>query len=444
MLISKKKLISLIQENLNEMPIDYGTNPERMNPDLERKLGNQETPYKDNPSIPQDQPEGLPSNFEEVIASKRFIDVINKVKHYTGQQGNVTEGNTLRQLQMSMMGAMREVLDFEATNKEMLEQLAIELVKKELAVPEGVVQYDAKLVGIGGIDNEGFSNESENPSEEEIEQEFGVNPEEASDDVEEFMSAIEIFNDEVAKRKVMNALIQGSSKKGHYMFELVADRLTTLKPNIVRLYGVLMSVNDMLYWLMPDEMMLGGDGEGTKAGKEEVDPETEPPTVRARGVFFPVLVHELIKGTMEIIATQGLPDDKRQADMVMGVTDTLPMEIWDLRFGPVIWERLIATYPDRLYDEDYKHIHNYLFSRISKLSTKEFANLMNMVIKQDPRASQVIERMVQEIEQHLRNEDWEEEEYNREMDNYNDEGDGGDKGDFDDFLRSLGISPSED
>jgi hypothetical protein len=202
-----------------------------------------------------------------------------------------------------------------------------------------------------------------------------------------------------------------------------------------------MSVNDMLYWIFPDEMMLGGDGGGTKAGKEEVDPETEPPTVRARGVFFPVLVHELIKGTMEIIATQGLPDEKRQADMVMGVTDTLPMEIWDLRFGPYIWEKLLATYPDRLYDEDYRHIQNYLFSRISKLSTKDFAKLMNMVVKGDPRAKQVVERMVQEIEESLRNEDWEEDEYNREIDNYDDE-DGGD--DLDDFLGSLGITTSKD
>jgi hypothetical protein len=443
-MISKKKLLSLIKENLNEMPVDYGNNPERMNPELERKLADKETPYKDNPSIPQDEPEGIPSNFEEVIASKRFIDVVNKVKQYTGQQGNVTDGNTFGQLQSSMMGAMREVLAFESENKEMLENLAIELVKKELAVPEGVVQYDAKLVGIGDISNEGFANQSENPTEEEIEQEFGIDAEEAGNDVEEFMSAVEIFNDEVAKRKVMNALIQGSSKKGHYMFELVAERLTALKPNIVRLYGILMSVNDMLYWIFPDEMMLGGGGESTKAGKEEVDPETEPPTVRARGVFFPVLVHELIKGTMEIIATQGLPDEKGQADMVMGVTDTLPMEIWDLRFGPYIWEKLLATYPDRLYEDDYKHIQNYLFSRISKLSTKDFAKLMNMVVKGDPRAKQVVERMVKEIEDSLRNEDWEEDEYNREMDDYddNDNKDGGD--DLDDFLGSLGITTSKD
>ena len=37
------------------------------------------------------------------------------------------------------------------------------------------------------------------------------------------------------------------------------------------------------------------------------------------------------------------------------------------------------------------------------------------------RAKQVVERMVQEIEDSLKNEDWEEDEYNREIDNYDDD-----------------------
>ena len=128
-----------------------------------------------------------------------------------------------------------------------------------------------------------------------------------TDGVEEMMGAFEKFNDEVAKRRLLNAMIQGSAKKGHYMFELVYDKLEELERGIVRKYGILMSVNDSLYWLFPDEMILTtGDGGGF-AGKEEIDTETGPPTVRARGVFFPVLVHELIKGVTEILTTQGQP-----------------------------------------------------------------------------------------------------------------------------------------
>jgi hypothetical protein len=432
-MFSKKKLLSLVERKLNEMPIDYGNNPERMNPDLERKLASKETPYKDNPAIPQDQPEGTTSNFEELISSKRFVDVVNKVKYYSGLQGNVTSQESFNDLRNSMMSSMNDVLQFESQHKEFLENLAVELVKKEMSIPENVVQFDAKLVPIGSIGDEGFQKQSENPSDEEIEQQFGIDSEEASEDLEQFVNAFEAFDDEVAKRRLLNAMVQGSSKKGHYMFELVNNRLNELDPTIIRKYGILMSVNDILYWLFPDEMMMSGGGGGF-AGKEEVSKETNPPTVKARGVFFPVLVHELIKGVMDILATKGLPDDPRSAEMVMGVADTLPSEIWDLRFGPIIWEKFIQSYPDRLFNEDKIHLQNYLFSRFSALSTDEFFKLMKMILKGDQMGKTIIERMVSDIEEHLRKEDYEEEEYNQE---YGDDG-------LDGFLGSLGISLSDD
>lgn len=433
-MISKKNLLHLIERNLKEMPVDYGDNPERMNPDLERKLGDKEHTYADNPGIPQEKPEGLPSNFEELIASKRFIDVVNKIKHYTGFEGNVTDQNSLAQLMRIMQSSMMDVLQFESQHKEELEQLAVELLVKEMAIPEGSLQFDAKLVPIGGISSEGFQQQEENPSEEEIQQQFGVGEEEATEDIEQTIDAFEKFNDEVAKRRILNAMIQGSAKKGHYMFELVFERLEAMSTGIVRKYGILMSVNDILYWILPDQMLMSAGEGGGFAGKEEIDTETTPPTVKARGVFFPVLVHELIKGTMEVLATQGLPDDPKSAEMVMGKTDTLPAEMWDVRFGPMIWEKFIESYPDKLFDEDKKHIQNYLISRFSALTTDEFFKLTRMILKGDDRAKQIVARMVQDIEESLRNEDYEEDQYNRE---YGDDKD--DDGGLDDFLGSLGI-----
>ena len=255
-MISKGKLLSLIETNLIEMPIDYGNNPERMNPDIENKLANKETPFKDNKAIPQEVPQGgIPSNFEELLASKRFQDVVRKVKHYTGVQGNVTAINTFVQLQRSMLDTIQIVKEFESRHKEELERLAVEIVMKEMKLPENTLNFNVNLVNIGEVPDEGFNLNAENPSEEEIEQEFGIPPQEAENDIENFIDSFENFNDEVAKRRFMNALIQGSAQKGYYMFELVNERLNQMQPGIVRLYGILMSVNDMLYWLMPDDVI---------------------------------------------------------------------------------------------------------------------------------------------------------------------------------------------
>ena len=437
-MISKKELLETIK-GLKEMPVDYGDNPERMTPDVEDKLASRETPFKDNPSFPEESPEGVESNFEELLASKRFKDVVAKVKRYTGEEGNITDQNVLSQLMSTMQRTLMSVLRFEQDNKEYLENLAVELVKKEMSLPEDTLQFDAKLVGIGGIDSEGFSKESEDPSEEEVEQQFGVNPEEAEDGLEDFMDAMEKFDQETAKRRFINALIQGASKKGHYMFELVANELTERDPNIVNQYGVLMSVNDLLYWVLPDGMMEMGMGDGNQAGKEEIDTETDPPTIIARAVFFPALIHEVIKGVMEIMGTQGLPDDPRSAEMVMNKTDTLPSEIWDLRLGPIIWEKFRSSYPDRLNQEDMVHIQNYLFSRFSQLDAEEFFRVAKEIMRGSEMGKSILGNMVDQIIQDLQNEDYEEDQYNREKEDDDDDGLGG-------FLGSLGItfSPEDD
>ena len=434
-MISKKELLETISK-LKEMPMDYGDNPERISPDIEDKLANRETPFKDNPAFPEQEPEGVTSNWEELLASKRFKDVVSKVKRYTGQQGNITDQNTLRQLMSSMQQMLMNVLQFESQNKEYLENLAVELVKKEMAIPEDSLQFDAKLVGIGQIDSEGFQQQGEDPSEEEVEQQFGIKPEEAEDDIEDFIDAFEKFDQETAKRRFINALIQGASKKGHYMFELVANELTERNPNIVNQYGILMSVNDLLYWVLPEGMIEGGMSGGNFAGKEEINTETDPPTVVARAVFFPALIHEIIKGVMEIMGTQGLPDDPRSAEMVMSKTDTLPAEVWDLRLGPVIWERFRSAYPERLGNEDMVHIQNYLFSRFSALDTEEFFKVSKEILKGSDLGKDILQRMVDQIIEDLRNEDYEEDQYDRE---YGDDDDG-----LGGFLGSLGISLSPD
>jgi hypothetical protein len=337
------------------------------------------------------------------------------------------------------MRSVQTLFQIQANNKEYLENLAVDLVRKEMGVRPDQLQYDAKLVGMGQIDMSGFSKEGEEPDEEEVEQNF----QQQEEDVEDFITAFERFDIEKAKRRFINALIQGSSKKGHYMFELVRDELDRIDPRLLNLYGIVMSVNDLMYWVLPDEMMDMMMSQSGVGGKEEVDIETDPPTVRARGLFFPILIHELIKGTMEVLGTQGLPDDPKQAEMVMASTDTLANEVWDLRLGPVIWEKFLTAYPERLFDEDKKFIQSYLFARFSALSSDEFFNLAKMILRGDAKATSILDKMVTEIVNHLNEVHSDDDEDSSDYDTDDDGEDGPDDlSDLDDFLGSLGIDRS--
>jgi nitrate reductase assembly molybdenum cofactor insertion protein NarJ len=409
--------------------------PERMDQDIERKISSGDTPLSDNPAFPGKEEDEFDNSFAELVASKRFKDVVEKVKQYTGMQ-EVAGQNAFMQLQMMLMNAVRRVKELESNNEGFLEQLAVDLVKKEMSLPDDAFQYDVELMSIpGGIDTSKMQGQPEEFEDEEIQDVFGIESNEAEDDLENFMAAFEKFDLEKAKRRFINSLIQGASKKGHYMFNLVSEEINNINPELLNLYGVLMSINDLLYWIMPDQMTMSAaeGGEGVQ-GSEEIDETTDPPTIRAKGLFFPVLIHELIKGVYEVLGTQGLPDDPRAAEMVMGAEDTLPYEVWDLRLGPVIWEKFTESYPDKLFEDDMREIQNYLFSRFSSLTTDEFFEVARMILSGSEEGKKIVSNMVDEIIDELKGYDYEDA-----MSQYSDDDDD-DEGGLEDFLGDLGIS----
>tara|TARA_R110000803_G_scaffold5996_1_gene19668 strand:- start:1223 stop:1846 length:624 start_codon:yes stop_codon:yes gene_type:complete len=70
---------------------------------------------------------------------------------------------------------------------------------------------------------------------------------------------------EVDKRNVINAMMQGAAKKGHYVFHMVEDELNSIDPRLLGLYGKLMSLADLNYWIIPASMLTG-----SIAGKEKI------------------------------------------------------------------------------------------------------------------------------------------------------------------------------
>jgi hypothetical protein len=394
----ERLLMEVLENKLNEAPIDY-EGPERMEPGIERKITSKETPYNELPFIPKDE-EG--KDFIELVSSKRFKDSVAKVRRFMGSTEAIQGRNPLMTLMNLVMQGLRKTSMIEYQNKEYLENLAVDLVKKEMGIPEGSLQFDAKLVFGPMSAAKGMKSQPEQPDEEDVKDAF-----EHKEDLEEFADAFEKFNLEKAKRRFINSLIQGAAFKGGHMYVLVADELNRLDPQLLDLYGVTQSLMEHLYWVYPDMESMASSGEG-QLGQSEIDDQTDPPTVIARAGTFPLLIHELVKGVYEIFGTHGLPDDPRQAEMVLGAEDTLPAEIWDSRLGPVFWEKFVETYPEQLFEDDKRHIQHYLFVRFSRLSAEEFMKIAKLILKGDPRGKEFIGKMVDEIVSELKKQDYEE------------------------------------
>jgi hypothetical protein len=407
--LNDRKLNSLIRKALNEAPIDY-EGPERMDPSIERKILDKSTPYSKHPAMPK-----MSRDFVELVSSKRFNDTVSKLRsaleRSVGSTRHLTTGNPLMNLMGLVMTALRQSGLIETRYKEELENLAVELVKKEMAIPPGSLQFDAKLMGMGQSEStQNMRRQAEEPSREEMMDAF-KSAQEHENDVEAFLDAMDNFDRERAKRRMINALIGGAAKKGQYMYHMVSQRLNEIDPNLVELYGITTAIIDHLYWLYPEETLEAMSGQGgSEVGTSEIDNQTDPPTVKARGVNFPTLVHELVKGVYEVFGTHGLPDDPRQAEMVMGAEDTVPAEAWDLKLGPVFWELLQKSYPiEILTEDDMKHIQHYLFMRLSAMPAEEFFQLFKEVLEEKQSGKDKIQRMVNEIVRELEENDEEDE-----------------------------------
>jgi hypothetical protein len=394
--------------NIFEAPIDE---PEgfKMDPQLKSKIERGETPMSQSPFIPK-KGEGDRQSFEEIAASKRFRDVVQKLERYLG----VNVPNNMMGLQMMLLQLVQQIMRFESTRKEELENLAKELVSNELVDPKYAefIKFDPKLVGMGQAGSENFQSEPEEFSSEDIELAF----EDSGEDLEEFVDAFEQFDYLVSKRRFMNAIIQGAAKKGHYMFELIRDSLEEMEPGITDKYGALMAMNDYLYWLLPPDMMeqIASSGQ-SMGGSEEIEMETDEEgnetgnfVVKAKAVMFPILVHELIKGYYDILGAGSIPEDPIQGQMVKAKADVLTGEIFDIIIGTYLWEKLLQSYPEKVLMENMKIVQSLIFREFSMLPKNKFTSLAQRINKSDESAYSDMEKIADDIIDRLNQQDLEE------------------------------------
>ena len=422
--------------------IDYGNRPERMDPNLERKLSDPESLYGKNPAMKKGAAD------VERLVSSRFKKVADKLK----KSANIPNlsPNAVQSLYMQMMSRIPYIMQIEAANKEELEQLAIQASLDETEVPEGWVDIQANL-GVP-IDVSNFRYQPEEPKDdEEDEEEKKEKLKLSSFDIDELTDE-EQLELEKHKRNIINAIIQGAAKRGHYIFQKpnIKRALDRINPELFSLYLAIMAVNDYMYFTQEQMIeMMSQTGQGV-AGKVELDPdedgeegdeggegEGESDTViKADGLIFPILCHEIIKGIEESKGRHGLPKEPGMREKVQGQVDTLANEPMQLRIGPEIVEKIRYSLPDQMFDEDNKGLINWFHILLYQIEATEFLEIIGNAISDEKSKNKKATERFEEIMKEAMEMKNEFENYQEENDiDPEDEDDG-----LDDFFGSLGIS----
>ena len=429
-----------MRKKFNEQ-IDYGDRPERMDPNLERKLGSPENLYAKNPA--------LKGGVEDVqkLVSKRFQKVAQKLSQVTGIE-DLSSKQVQQMIYSEMMRKLPNIMGIEGRHRDELIQLAIDASLDETETPEEWYQIEATL-GMPDAGNFRFKPEDE---EEEDEEEEDEQPGIPSFDIEDLTDE-EILELEKHKRNIINAIIQGAAKKGHYIFQKpeIKSRLDAIDPSLYQDYLGIMAINDFMYFSMEQMIeMMSQTGQGV-AGKVELGDadedgdgeggEDQPDTkIMATGLIFPILCHEIIKGLEEAKGRYGYPKDEKLANKVLGQTDTLSNEPMQLRIGPEIVERIRFALPNEIFDSSNKGLINWFHILLYQIEAQEFLEVIGNAISEDKSIVKLATYRFNEIVKEAMVMKQEFEDYKEEQGvNSDSDGNDDDDGMLDDFLSDLGI-----
>jgi hypothetical protein len=427
--------------------LDYGNRPERMDPNLERKLASPENLYAQNPAMKKG-----PEDVQRLV-SNRFQKVAEKLSQVTGID-NLSSQQTQGMIYQEMMRKLPSIMRIEGQHREELEELAKEAALEETEVPADWYEIEA-LLNRQPINTGNFRMKPED--EEEEEEDENETPEIPSFDVEDLTDE-EILELEKHKRNIINAIIQGAAKKGHYLFQKpdIKARLDEIDPSLYRDYLGIMAINDFLYFSMEQMIeMMSQTGQGVAGkvelkdnddeGEEGEEGEEKPDTkIVAEGMIFPILCHEIIKGIEEGKGRHGLPKDPSLRQKVQGQVDVLSNEPMQLRIGPEIVEKIRLALPDEMYEESNKGLINWFHTLLYQIPAQEFLEVIGQAISEDEskvkKATARFKEIMREAQQLKSDfEDYQEEE-GSDLDNYGGDDDDDDDDGLDDFLGSLGIS----
>jgi hypothetical protein len=416
--------------------INYGNRPERMDPNLERKLASPESLYAKNPAMKK----GVAD--VQRLVSNRFQKVADKLSEVTGIQ-DLSSKQVQGMIYNEMMQKLPRILTIEAQNRDELIELAKEASLDEAEVPEDWYQIEANL-GMPDTSNFRFEPEDEEDEDEEEKQE----PQYQSFDIEDLTDEEELEL-EKHKRNIINAIIQGAAKKGHYLFQKpeVKAKLDAIDPTLYRDYLGIMAINDFLYFSM-EQMIerMSQTGQGV-AGKVELDDadeeegggeegEDKPDTkIIATGMIFPILCHEIIKGLEEAKGRHGHSKNPKIREKVRGAVDILSNEPEQLRIGPEIKELIRMAIPDEMFKPSNRGLINWFDILLVQIPAKEFLEIIGNAISEDESKRKKATARFKEVMEEAQKlkEDFESYKKKNKIDDEDNE-------DLGDFLSGLGIS----
>ena len=323
-----------------------------------------ETSLGDNPAFPEE--DDYP--FDYTVLKEGFKDVCEQMKDVGIPVTNTDD-------MVSELGAMVNMAkELEKPVRDSLTKICENAINRLFAIPEGAVNIRCRLV-----DKVIYGSS------------IGVTPEISTDrkfrfkDIKDFG----LSKAAIAKRRLINSLIMGASDFYMSMITLYQEDINKLNPELLGLYDKIITLNRYLTFVLNEELSDEKPKQGSFV-EVHVGSNGKKNTIDAQGVIFPLLFHDLIKGFFELFSVHGLPFDGEKAKYIIGKSDFLLAEPWDMRFGTKLWQLIF----DRLELAEDTNIVPYVFMELVKLPTEEFNPVMQELFMQTEKGDEIISKLI--------------------------------------------------
>ena len=299
-----------------------------------------------------------------------------------------------------MMQLLQQIDQMEQPIKPQLAELAKRLVSRKYGVPEQRLKPQ----------NAAIDDVEVNDSAERFDEPLGeeqANRPIAGDDIPE-----------LNKRLTINLIKQGASTvdlmNAH---NDVAQEINRLNPRLMQLYNKLGHAVHAVYFMrstegMSDEDLGNAAGASEHLEEEEVQPgeneQMEPGqqprkqvNVVAKGPCFPFLVHELVKGSFDLLAhmwhTETL--DEETANFIRKHADAINIEPWLIQSGPGFWKKFQQATQGIQNAPSMAHMLTYLMSAPPRQMNDLCQQIAANPEAAKPMVQQFVQQMIQRAEQ---------------------------------------------
>jgi hypothetical protein len=350
-----------------------------MDAEKRRRLEQGEHPYADNPAFPAGE-------HAQQAAMGRYSELMEKLARALNMPvGRVAQAARQPQSLVGLlMQSAGQAMQFEQAHRRELEEAAVNLVLEMPQFQDAREAYEADELRIRAT----LANQIDVSD-------IAVSAEaEPSDYPEAELQVAEIAQEleaEKKKRRFINMMTQGAAVNQNFAYEQVADFLNRLNPQLLPAYSIAMPAAEMLYHALPEqfhnELYAAGAG---AAGRVKLNYEGDIPVIEAQALIFPVLVQELVKGLMEYASmSESDETDEQTQRHVIGQTDTLENETWDILMGPGVWQRIEQTLgPENARYQAYLHRH------LAMLPTSEFNRIVPEIVQGTQQGRRYVEGLV--------------------------------------------------